>query len=115
MNAKRHLTLLLACLLLCCGLVPALQAQESRCPADSPLDGKDTAAAVSLLTDKACWMQHLADTVVACPIVLPIYLRNWRPAYVPSISVCVSTRGSWASTTATLSSASIGRVMYCLP
>ena len=71
MNAKRHLTLLLACLLLCCGPVPALQAQENRCPADSPLDGKDTAAAVSLLTDKACWMQHLADTVVACTIVLP--------------------------------------------
>ena len=59
MNEKHHRTLFLACLLLCCGLVPALQAQESHFPADSPR------------ADKANWMGQLADTIAASHIVLP--------------------------------------------
>ena len=59
MNEKHPLTLFLACLLLCCGLVSALQAQENRFPADSPR------------IDKANWMGQLADTIAASHIVLP--------------------------------------------
>ncbi|MGN0310096.1 MAG: phosphatidylinositol phosphodiesterase [Bacteroides sp.] len=59
MNNKRHLILLLTCLLLCCGPVPTLQAQESHCPADTPL------------ADKANWMRLLADTIATCNMVLP--------------------------------------------
>lgn len=59
MNGKRHLILLLTCLLLGCGLVSTLQAQESRCPADTPL------------ADKTNWMRLLADTIAAYDVVLP--------------------------------------------
>lgn len=59
MNEKHHLPLLLVCLLLCCGLTPTLKAQESHSPQASPL------------ADKVNWMQHIADTIAACNVVLP--------------------------------------------
>lgn len=71
MNDKHRLTLLLTCLLLCCGLVSTLQAQESSCHADTPLTGKAAAATISPLADKANWMRPLADAMAACDIVLP--------------------------------------------
>ena len=71
MNNKRHLILLLSCLLLSCGLLPALQAQESHRLAASPLAGQASAAATSPLADKANWMGQLADTIAARNLVLP--------------------------------------------
>lgn len=71
MNNKRHLILLLSCLLLSCGLLPPLQAQESHRPAASPLADKASAAATSPLADKANWMGQLADTIAARNLVLP--------------------------------------------